>query len=307
MDRCTEPSRQRRTPLRAVLLAAVFTGLAGQTIGGAAGPDAPPVGFALTAQIAGAQTLRARTRWRNTEIKSQIAGRFFLTEADVAFITEAAARPAERTPAETPAQALAERCFRALVFTHENPSNYLNWRGQNPSQERRAFEGRFTAQRPPDGAATVTLAGALRQTESGMMQRRNGPNEWEAEWKAALEGTAELSPDRRAIARLVLTGKGTWSGEYFSQNEPMKDPWDAEFTIEITATPTPPELRSALARLAQELAHEEFARRNAATDQALQLDADTLNGFIGVLETCEDPELRHRGAILRARLAAPAP
>ena len=254
-------------------------------------------------RVGGTEKLTCRSQWHNVKLLNEFTGICSVSLETFALLGHDAQDG--RISQETAAQ-LFGPVFACVEREPKDPVAFERWRGDGitclPGElaaelDAQIVKGDDGEKEENAGSETIELTGELELIERGHANQRYGPKQYEAKWDFSVKGRV-TGPLQQPDVDLTLTG--TVVGAYSNENNPQKDPWDAEVELTVEGYQLDSKAQGQLNTLIAELGHEDFARREKATEEAKQLDPLPKMILLATLDASDDPELQHR-----ARLIAP--
>ncbi len=254
-------------------------------------------------RVGGTEELTCRSQWHNVKLLNKFTGICFVSR-------EAFTRLSHDAGDGDISQETAAQLFGPVFACAERESNdpvaFERWRGDGltclPGELAAELDAQIMKVDDEEkeenvGSRAIALNGRLKLIERGRASTRYGPQQYEAKWDLSVKGRVSRPLQQPEVE---LTLSGTVAGAYSNENSPQKDPWDAEVELTVERYQLDSEAQGQLNTLIAELGHEDFARRDKATEEAKQLDPLPKMILLAMLDASDDPELQHR-----ARLIAP--
>ena len=258
--------------------------------------------------LSGKQTVTCHSGWHHIKADSTIGGALPVRLGDLLAlrgglmnVQSAWVVPAARL------RAFGEGLFESMKLTHGDPEAYAKWYGSDPRDRSLDVSGGIGVElagvTAVDGVrvARIKLLGRLELRERAIMGSRYGPNLRKATWNLKVEGTAELDLGTGRARTLALSLTGGAKGGYGPEEGPPADPFEIAVRLRLRAGPLPDDVEARFEKLIAEMGHDEFARREAATEEARKLPPGYLSQLLLRLERSDDPELRYRASLLKPK------
>ncbi len=253
-------------------------------------------------RLVGTHHLKCKSRWHDINTKSKLAGSVILSHGELRqLFPERMSTTAKSAVAENDANVFWKKVFEALKLTPGDEAAWAKWTGsgqQNQTAKVSCSLKRGPAREQGDkGAIGVSAAGTITVTETGRMNSRYGPNDYEQRWNLTVHVDVIVSKEGN-LKSILLKLAGTVDGRYYSGGNDIGEKFSAKVLVNCRAPEVTAAARKEFASLLAELAHAKSKNRKGALAKAKALPDTKRAVLIDLLSSSSDPELRHIAKLL---------